>query len=234
MPALSFKNCAVITGDFIGFSPLPAEARQRIYCLAVECGACMKEVFAGCMPYDLDVFRGDGWQVLFSDPAAAYRAGLFFRAFMRACSPVRETDVRMAIGLGSVDYVPAGRVSAGDGEAFRLSGRLLESMSRQGAGSFRLAAGDRPALSALDGMVCLAGSIAQKWTSSQARAVKGALTGMNRKQIAAGWDPPVTSQAAGRHLKRAGWPAVRHSLDVYEKTVGKLFPDSGFRSSSSC
>ena len=179
------------------------------------------QLFSDAMPESVDVFRGDGWQMILTDPGVVFRAGLFFRAFIRAHAPVRQTDVRMALAVGSVDYVPAGNVSAGDGEAFRRSGKLLESMSTPKAGTMRFAMDGSAAALAIDGMAALAGGIAEKWTPNQARAVMGALAGMTQQQIAAGWGKPISHQAVGRHLKRAGWPAIRHAVAVFEEMIRK-------------
>lgn len=210
---------AVISGDFIGFSPLSAETRQRLYHLVIDGGRRLNEVFSKAMPEPVDIFRGDGWQLFFSDPAVALRAGLFFRAFIRAHAPVRKTDVRMAIAVGPVDYVPAGNVSGGDGEAFRRSGKLLEAMATPHSSTLRFAMNDSPAALAIDGMAALAGGIAGRWTSNQARAVMAALVGMTHQQIAASWHKPISYQAVGMHLKRAGWPAIRHAVGAFEETI---------------
>lgn len=210
---------AVISGDFIGFSPLAAETRQRLYHLVIAGSARLNEVFSKAMPEPVDIFRGDGWQMVFSDPAVALRAGLFFRAFIRAHAPVRKTDVRMAFAVGPVDYVPDGNVSAGDGEAFRRSGKLLEAMSTPRAGTMRFAMDGSTAALAIDGMVTLAGDIAGKWTPNQAKAIMGALVGKTQQQIAAAWDKPVSYQAVGMHLKRAGWPAIHYALGAFEETI---------------
>jgi len=39
-------------------------------------------------------------------------------------------DTRMAIAIGTVDFVPDDRVSRGDGHAYRDSGNALEQMMR--------------------------------------------------------------------------------------------------------
>lgn len=215
---------AVISGDFIKFSPLSAENRKALYHLVVDGGHRLNQVFGDAVPEPVDVFRGDGWQMFVAEPAAALRVGLYFRAFIRAHAPVRQADVRMAIGVGAVDYVPPGNVSGGDGAAFRRSGKLLESMAAPGSGTLRFAMDGKAVTRAIDGMLVLAGDVAGRWTPSQARAVMGALAGMTRQQIAAAWNKPISYQAVGMHLKRAGWPAIHHAVAVFEETISKLPP----------
>lgn len=215
---------AVITGDFIGFSPLSAQTRQQLFRLAEEGGRHLHGIFGRRSPEPVDIFRGDGWQMLFPDPGIAFRAGLFFRAFIRSHAAGRYTDLRMAIGVGPIDYAPQGRISAGDGEAFRRSGKLLETMTSPREGTFRFVMDDSPAASALDGMAFLAGAIAEGWTQSQSRAVAGALAGMTRKEIGRSWPGKISTQAVGGHLKRAQWAALRFAVQNYEKSVRAIAP----------
>ena len=216
---------AVITGDFIGFSPLSAAMRKDLYGLVKKSGSRLNQVFGRRMAGALDMFRGDAWQMLFSDPSAAFRAGLLFRALIRAEAPLSRIDVRMAIGVGTVDYVPQGHVSAGDGEAFRRSGRLLEAMTTPRAGTFRFAMADDRLSPIIDGLAVLAGALAADWTPMQARAVSGALVGMTQKQIADAWEEGISFQAVSRHLQRAAWPALRHAVNQYEAVMRRPAAD---------
>jgi hypothetical protein len=216
------SDYAVISGDFIGFSPLSAENRKTLYHLVVEGGARLNQIFGDAMSEPMDVFRGDGWQMLLAAPAAALRAGLYFRAFLRAHAPVRQADIRMAIGVGAVDYVPPGNVSAGDGDAFRRSGKMLESMGSPGSGTLRFAMDGSAPARAIDGMLVLTGAVAGRWTPNQARAIMGALAGLTQQQIAADWNKPISYQAVGMHLKRAEWAEIRLAVDVFENLVGGM------------
>lgn len=215
---------AVITGDFIGFSPLSAQTRQQLLRLTEEGGRRLHEIFGRRSPEPVDMFRGDGWQMLFPDPGIAFRAGLFFRAFIRSHAAGRYTDLRMAIGVGPIDYAPQARISAGDGEAFRCSGKLLETMTSPREGTFRFAMDDSPAACALDGMAFLAGAVAERWTQNQSRAVAGALAGMTQKEIGRSWPGKISTQAVGGHLKRAQWTALRFAVQNYEKSLRAMAP----------
>jgi len=81
-----------------------------------------------------------------------------------------------------------------------------------------------PAASAIDGMVAIAGALAGQWTPNQALAIQGALAGMTQKQIAAAWKEKISCQAVGKHLKRAKWPAIRHGVKIFEKSLKALVP----------
>jgi len=90
----------------------------------------LRKTFQGSIPLEADVFRGDSWQLLISDSALSLRIGLFLRAYLRAAMGAGKFDTRMAIAIGTVDFVPDDRVSRGDGHAYRDSGNALEQMMR--------------------------------------------------------------------------------------------------------
>jgi hypothetical protein len=222
------KNYAIITGDFIGFSRLSANQRQAMYFVLKKGGGQLDKAMPGIMPCDVDVFRGDGWQILLTDPVMSLRAALHFRAYIRAHAAEKHVDTRLAIAVGTVDYVPENRVSAGDGKAFRLSGKLLESMTSSKSGSMRFIMDDFPKCATIDGIVRLVGALADGWRPKQALAVTGALQGWTQKQIRELWKNAISHQAVGKHLDRAKWPAVLHGVTVFENALS-LFLADGLR-----
>lgn len=252
---------AVITGDFTGFSKLARPVRMKAPGIVRDAGRSLIRAFGPVMPADIDVFRGDGWQALLHDPALALRAALFFRAFIVSRIDRSGVDTRMAIGIGTVDYVPPGNVAAGDGDAYRASGSLLESMTSARRGLIRCAFALRampeavmdfpPRLSSdfsgnpasgaascgtgqkaipdeemADALVRLAGAAGGPWRARRAMAVEGALKGWRQAEIAANWPEsgggPISRQAVGRHLERAGWHGIAHAVDIFEKKLAIL------------
>jgi hypothetical protein len=227
------KYWGVITGDFIGFSSLNRSVRSRMPQLVVDAGKSLCSAIGPVMPWDVDVFRGDGWQALVSAPVSAMRAALFFRAYIISAAGEDHVDMRMGIGIGPVDYVPDGRVSAGDGPAYRASGKLLEKMGspRQGKIRCAFAKGEkiRKDMSAcaldedlMDALVRLAGTMGDTWRSRRARAITGALGGWSQARIAENWPGKISRQAVGKHLQGAGWHALSHALGVFETKMACL------------
>jgi hypothetical protein len=231
------KNYAVITGDFIGFSDLPVEVRQRMYFVMKDGGKELSKAFPGILPCEIDVFRGDGWQALLTDPALSLRAALFIRAYVRSRflekMPEKVSgrefsasgltfDTRLAIGVGFVDYVPENRAAAGDGPAFRRSGKLLEQMTSPMAGTIRFAAdgvGDFETGSLLDGIAQLTGDLAARWNAEQSQALIGALQGWTHSQIARLWPNGIAPETVEQYLQEAGLHAIRHGLSVFENAL---------------
>ncbi|WP_434560555.1 hypothetical protein [Pseudomonas sp. R1-6] len=72
-----------------------------------------------------DIFRGDGFQLLMSQPEQAFHCAIALRAALIEASPEGERwDARIAVGIGSA------RKSQTYGEAFVLSGQGLDSMKK--------------------------------------------------------------------------------------------------------
>lgn len=202
----------------MGFSRLGRASRQSMPEMMADASRCIRGILPGVMPWEIDVFRGDGWQALLTEPAYALRAAAVIRAYIRALGPDPRLDTRMAIGVGPVDYVPEGRVAAGDGPAFRSSGKMLEKMAAPSAGVLRYACPGAPFESLADALVRAVGALMETWRPLRARAVLGLLCGLKRAQVAARWPTPISRQAVSKHLKNARWDAVAHAIAVFEET----------------
>jgi cytochrome c556 len=59
------KLYAVITGDIVNSSKLPAEQRQRLHHIMKEGSNALRKAFKESVPLDADIFRGDSWQLLY-------------------------------------------------------------------------------------------------------------------------------------------------------------------------
>ena len=207
---------AVLTGDIVGSSRLTASFRRELSGVLKRCAKDTRKAFPGAVPYDLSVFRGDAWQLIVSDPSAALRAALFFRAAVVERSPAgARLDTRVAIGIERIDFVPAGQVAEGDGPAFRKSGAALDALGDQS----RMTIAGPVANPPLAVAVTLIDAIVQEWTAPQARAVKGRLRGLTQADIAESWPKPISQQAVGRHLQRAHWAAVDPALAWAEEVL---------------
>jgi hypothetical protein len=213
------KLYAVITGDIVNSSKLPVEERQRLLRIMKDGSKTLRRAFKGSAPLDVDVFRGDSWQLLVADPAISLRIGLFYRAFLRAATATNKLDTRMAIAIGTVDFVPDDRVSGGDGQAYRCSGKALEELTKASNMSFRFP--EREIEESLDVLVHLLDVLAMNWSDKQALAITGALQGLKQEEIGSLWKPPITQQSVNRHLQRAGWFPVEEAIVFFEKQLRK-------------
>ena len=210
---------AVITGDIVRSGQLSRAQFERVQKSIRGGSAEIRQHYPDQVPLPLELFRGDSWQLLVADPAHAFRIALYLRAYLRAEADV---DTRFAIGVGPVDAMPTTSVASGRGEAFRLSGQLLDQKSSTRM-RFAMAEGDSETERgerSIDVIMLILDIIVRDWTSAQARAVCGALLDRTQEKIAETWPgEPITQQAAGQHLARAGWDGVHEALVFYENIM---------------
>jgi hypothetical protein len=211
---------AVITGDFINSSKLAPKDWDRLHDIMKRSSQLLRESFAAIVPLDVDIFRGDSWQLLVLDPAKALRLSLLYRATIRAKMESLDLDTRMAIAVGKIDSIPATRVSEGHGEAYLLSGEGLDRLNRSKSANMCFAHKDPEIADTLDVIVRLIDALATSWTDKQALAMSGALRGMKQEEIAERlWEKKITQQAVAQHLSRAGWDAIERGIDYFEKKL---------------
>jgi hypothetical protein len=133
------KIYAVITGDIVSSTKFPETERLKLHDVMVQGGETLCRIFPLAMPWNLEIFRGDSWQLVVTDPSLSLRIALFYRAFLRAHLEEFKVDSRLAIALGTIDFIPHNRISAGDGQAFQKSGHLLEKMPKHSRMTFGIA-----------------------------------------------------------------------------------------------
>ncbi len=210
---------AVLTGDVVDSSQLGTEQRRALPRILKGAAGELQKAFPKAIPGPIAVFRGDSWQLIVSNPALGLRAGLFFRSCIIASAGAGpRLDTRMAIAVDTVDFAPSGRVSEGDGPAYRASGTALDNLDN--GVRMRFIAPGAPELSIAT--IGLLDAIVQDWTALQALAVKGRLRGRTQAEIAAAWPERVTQQTVARHLARAHWPAVERLLLEFENSLRTL------------
>ena len=115
----------VITGDIVGSRKVVD--KQEL--LDVLHGAL--DVLGERFQARAETYRGDEFQVLIPDPANCVLAALLIRAAIITHSPSKSQmwDARIAIGIGTVE-TPLDRIAESSGEAFVLSGRGLDTLSK--------------------------------------------------------------------------------------------------------
>jgi len=214
---------AVITGDLINSSKLSPKDWDRLHAIMKESSRILRESFKGIVPLDVDIFRGDSWQMLVVEPAKSLRLSLFYRAMIHAKMAIPNLDTRMAIAVGNIDAIPETRVSEGHGEAYHLSGEALDRLNKSKATNMSFVHKKDEIAEIFDVIVQLIDAIATRWTDKQALAISGVLRGMKQEEIAEKlWDKRITQQAVAQHLSRAGWDAVERGIEYFEKKINKL------------
>lgn len=215
---------SVVTGDVIASSRLSTANRRTLHEAMTATSASLQKAFKKDLLAEVDIFSGDSWQMVLTAPVLALRAALFYRAGLLARMESHQFDIRMALAIGTIDFIPGNRVSQGDGEAFQLSGRAIEAMGK--GANMRLRFPRRPEESMLDVVVQLIDSLAARWSDKQALAVTGALRGWKQSRIAKScWKPPISQQAVAQHLDRAAWSSVDIGLRFFEETLESILDE---------
>lgn len=81
---------------------------------------------------DLEIFRGDSFQIRVWESVDSLKVALAIRSHIRSFKFTelnRQWDARLAIGIGTVEY-ENGSLATSDGEAYRASGRGLDSIGK--------------------------------------------------------------------------------------------------------
>ncbi|MGL4513659.1 MAG: hypothetical protein ACRCT8_11270 [Lacipirellulaceae bacterium] len=207
------REYAVLTGDVVGSSELAADDRKKLPSLLREVERGLGRLLGDGLAAPMAVFGGDSWQVLLARPSDALRAALFVRASLQGSE--LGIDTRVAVAVGTIDFVPDGRIEEADGEAFRLSGRLL----KEGLGKRRrlgFTAADPARAERWDLVFALVdGLVRAAWTPKRARAITGALLGETEAQIADAEEPPTTRQAVHKRLELADWGLLEAAVEGY-------------------
>lgn len=209
------RVCAVLTGDLVDYSKL--EDSERL-----EYVNCLREVLNDLNEINLkfEIFRGDSFQAILPSSRVALTTALIIRSYIisrKLNSPKKvRPDVRIAIGIGTIEQYNASNISSSDGEAFRNSGPELDRMDKKRQRI--VIKTNRPlANRELKTECVLLDAITSKWRPGQAEAVYYTLSGKNQVEIAAVMD--ITQGNVSSKLNAANFDAVRVMIDRYEELI---------------
>jgi hypothetical protein len=210
---------SVLTGDLVLSERLSKTVRKGIPAHLAQLRDDLAT--AGVDLSVIDIFRGDGWQLIVRDPADALAAAIYLRAAAR--SSTLQFDTRVSIGIGGIEEEGSDGGSTGFGEAFTLSGRGLDEMPRDRTLTVRLPPSHQSLGEMVDASFHLLDRLIRGWTPAQARVVAAAIKGRSQEEIGVDWPTkPISQQAVGQHLARASWPAIDHMLDAWRRHIRHL------------
>lgn len=205
------KTYAVLTGDIVGSSKLTPAQRKKLLNELQSASNEIRNLYKDIIPFEADIFRGDSWQLLVSNPKLALRIALLFRATLRGKMGISGFDSKIFIGVGTIDSFSGERVSLGSGEAFVLSGRGLENLKKYRMGI------DYPEFNKNDYLnliVQLVDVFATNWTIKQSTSISGALKGWTQKKIAESLE--LKQQTVYDHLTGSNLSHIENALGTIE------------------
>ncbi|MDO4159704.1 MAG: helix-turn-helix domain-containing protein [Prevotellaceae bacterium] len=165
------------------------------------------------IPLKYEIYRGDSIQAVIDNPADSLLAAILLRAGVRSKTP-KDTneiwDMRVSVGIGEIEFW-SDNIPTSDGEAFRLSGRGLDSIGKSSLcintpwkninGEFYVNS------QFIDDVIC-------NWSSTQARVMFLALQ-KHRTKKEIGAELGQTHQNVSKLLIAAKEKLIRISIDRF-------------------
>lgn len=118
------RTVTVITGDIVNSTRLSMEERE----IMLDTLNAIPEIVRSIDGIKMEIFRGDGFQILVPCIKDSLKIAIIIRAYLKSINIGNNKftfDARLAVGIGRMDYESVS-LATSDGEAFRLSGRLLD------------------------------------------------------------------------------------------------------------
>lgn len=203
----------VITGDIVSSSKTDREA------LLKDLKAILNNIDKSQqnlkIPFEL--YRGDSFQGLILRPEDVLKYALLIRAELKKKSTGGERDARIAIGIGTVSFM-AKTAAESDGEAFRNSGPILDTMKDD---NMRLRAKTpwEQVNQELDVSLFLADALINRWTIPQVEVIAESL--MEKKQIEIAEKLRISQSAVNQRLKAGNWEAINRLIVRFNALIKK-------------
>jgi DNA-binding transcriptional ArsR family regulator len=207
---------AVITGDLVGSSEISYNDREILLSALHDSFSYMNAFIHpdyNHVPF-FEISRGDSFQTLFSDPENALMASVLILLKLSLFSEdEKEIETRISIGVGSVEFLSeSGSVGEADGQAFRFSGKTLDSMKENERKLMITTA--NPALNLiLESQCSFFDYVANRWTRIQKKFLLDKLIGMTQGEIAKKYGK--SQSTVSQSLKAAGYDSLKLFLDNY-------------------
>jgi hypothetical protein len=202
------KYQSVITADMVNSTHFPID----------QTGKWLRELtttLAECNAFEWslkpEIYRGDSFQAVLSNPGEALRAAVLARAIMKSYST--KTDLRIAIGIGKTNLI-TDRAGTSDGEAFRLSGHLADNIRKQKA---RIGVALPIPSEPLDGVLDLLETLIEDWTVAQSEVITALLLKQRIKQISE--QLSISQPAVSQRITASKWWALEHFLDTFPQHI---------------
>ncbi len=208
------KTGAVLTADIVNSSLLSPKDLDSLK-------ADIEQEFVFSQPA-VQFYRGDSFNVLVSTEKAMFEVAKL-RAFARLKQPHKtkeNVDIRIAIGIGQIDE-PVLTMANGQGEAFTLSGRELDILSKSNK-RLIIRCYDQKAESGLKAIAIYADYILSRLSVQQAQVFLEMLQGVSEKEAA--WSLKKSQPTIHKLKKAALWDDFEQILNLYKDIVNDLKP----------
>lgn len=206
----------IITGDIVDSSFISNEWKSKI-------SEILQKViydFRIQSPANLEMFRGDSFQITVENPSFALAIGIALRAALRANTPDGLTpwDARISIGIGEVSF-ESESILTSDGEAFRLSGRGFDTLGKR---RLFISTSTEGLNAELKLNTAFADEIITKWTPKQAAVVYvGLIKEASQKDMAESMDMKLSN--FNKHWNLAHVSLILSYINRFQYLISNIY-----------
>ncbi|HKK62781.1 MAG TPA: hypothetical protein VJ951_09480 [Bacteroidales bacterium] len=218
---------AVITGDIIK-STYISDHGKMIRSLKLIMQRLVEHEYIQADGWE--IFRGDSFQLV-TEPDKALVAALILRSGFRGgvyrfVSPLvvedmltESIDVRLSIGIGNVGYLST-NISESFGEAFMLSGKMLETITERGL-QLMICTPDEQ-LNAHFEMICrLVDVVINDWSENSSQAIyRNLIAGETQRETAEFLG--ISQSSVQNRLKIAHIDEIHYFLNYFKSQISQL------------
>jgi len=199
---------AIITGDIINSRAVDPNKWMNKLKKVLES--------IGNEPKDWEIYRGDSFQ-LRVNPDRALDAAVRLKSVIKQ---FKELDVRMAIGIGEVDYEGA-KITESNGSAFVRSGECFEALKKE---TLAISSPNAQFDKTINTMLSLASLTMDSWTPASSEIIRLSLENPTKKQIdlAKMMEKPKPQSNISIGLKRGGFDEIQRLLNYYKDEIPKI------------
>ncbi len=209
------RRVAVLTGDVVkssAMAPRKLDLLFREMSRAVEVVQDWPDLKA-----KFERYRGDGWQLVLNQPKLALRVALFLRATLR--SNLEGFETRIAVGVGGAGNLKWDALGASEGEAFLLSGHLLDELKNPWLMDLRVSPDIGAHKDLLEAVFGLCDAVAFGWTPRQASVMRLSLMMESSSQHSIAGHLDISQSTVAEHFKKGGGRAITRALEAFEATA---------------
>jgi len=221
---------AVVTGDIVGSSRFNINQRSDLLSVLKTSFGSIEEIFPGTIYTPFEIHRGDSFQGVLSKPEIALPAAIAIRAGLRYGFETKKRrkalDARIAVGIGSIDFLPNGRGTEGDGDAFRRSGPILDEM--KGDRRLLIRTPSKEINAELDTECALIDALINRWSTEQAQVILYQVKGLTQESAAK--ELGISQPAVRLRLQSAGGWAIEELLKRYKDQISKIISPGAYNS----
>lgn len=211
------KIYSVLSGDLIGSSKLNDIERKEVLIVLKDSFKLLKSIYPKKVKSDFDVYRGDSFQGILTKPSLSLNMAIIIRAYLRSKTKYKA-DARIAIGIGTIDYLPK-HITEGYGQAFNLSGKLLDEMKKSRY-NLQIKTPSEEINKELKIEFILLDFLISKWSPEQSEAIIKYLRGLTQDEIAK--ELGISQPAVHKRLENAGFWLIDQMCTRYKNLVSGL------------